>query len=110
MTTEELELIEDSNREAKLAIAKGEAFKRLLDNEDYLLVISNGYIKEYAKDLGIAIATNTGAYDIDRMIEDLKGINAFVGYGFKVASAHMAAEQDLIENAKYVAESTEVEE
>jgi hypothetical protein len=110
MTTEELELIEDSNKEAKEAIALGEAFKRLLENEDYQKVISNGYIKDYAKELGMAIAMNTGAYDTDKMIEDLKGINAFVGYGFKVANAHMAAEQDLIENARYVAETTEVEE
>jgi len=110
MTNEELELIEDSNKAAKEAVAKGEAFKRLLENEDYQLIVSNGYIKEYAKELGLAIAMNTGAYDTDKMIEDLKSINSFVGYGFKVANAHMAAEQDLVQNARYVAESTEVEE
>ena len=110
MTQEELELLEVSNQAAKVAIAKGEAFKRLLKNDDYKLVISEGYFKEYAKDLGTAIASNTGAYDTESLIEDLKAINGLVKYGFMVASAHDAAEADLAHNEQYVANSTKEEE
>ena len=91
MTQEELTEVEAQMDEAKLAVKKGEAFKRLLANEDYQLVISEGYVKEYAKELGEAIATNTGQFDEPRLISNLKGINGFVEYGFKVAQNHNAA-------------------
>ena len=49
MTNEELELIEDSNKAAKEAVAKGEAFKRLLENEDYQLIVSTDISKSMLK-------------------------------------------------------------
>ena len=110
MTQEELENIEVSNEEAKLAVAKGEAFKRLLENPDYKLVISQGYVKEYAKDIAIAISMNVGEYDTDELVEELKSINGLIRYGFKVANAHNAAEIDLRNNANFVANSTKEEE
>ena len=110
MTQEELENIEVSNEAAKQAVAKGEAFKRLLENDDYKLVISEGYVKEHAKELAVAIAMNVGDYDEEELISALKSINGLIQYGFKVAAAHNAAEIDLRNNAAYVANSTKEEE
>lgn len=109
MTHEELEQIEISNEYAKKAVNKGEALKRLLDNEDYKLIIVDGYMQQYAQDLGTAIATNTGAYDTEKLVENLKGINTFVGYTFRVANAHADALQTLHDNEMFIASKTEQE-
>jgi len=106
MTAEEIEQIEISNQEAKKAIEKGEALKRLLENPDYKLIIAEGFMQEYPKELGLAIAGNTGAYDTDALVELLKGINTIVGYTFQVASNHMAAEQTIRDNEEYIAQQT----
>lgn len=105
MTTEELDLIEVSNKEAKEAVAKGDALKRLMENEDYKLIIMDGYMDEYPKLLGTAIAKNTGEYDTDKLVDILKSINSFVGYTFQVSSNYHAALQTLADNAEYVANS-----
>lgn len=105
MTTEELELIEVSNKAAKEAVAKGEALKRLLENEDYKMIVVDGYTNEYPKALGEAIAKNTGEYDTDKLIDILKSINGFVGYTFQVSGNYHAALQTLADNADYVANS-----
>ncbi len=104
MKQEELDQLEVSNNMAKIAIAKGEALKRLLDNPDYKLVISNGYFKELPEEIAVAIANNTGGYDTDKLIEMLTQINGLKMYEFKVASNHSAALQTLEDNAEYVAE------
>ena len=111
MTNEELELIEVSNKEAQAAIDKGEALKRLLANPDYKLIVSEGFMKDYPKELGEAIATNTGAYDTDKLVELLKGVNSFIGYTFQVAQNSMAGEQTIRDNEAFIAqEATEEEE
>jgi len=110
MTTEELEQIEDSTRAAKVAVERGEAFKRLLANEDYALVITQGYIQNHAAELGKSIALNTGAYDTNKLIEDLKGINSLVGYGFKISGAYHAALQTIQDNEEFIASGSNVEE
>lgn len=110
MTQEELEQIEISNEEAKVAIKKGEAFKRLLANPDYQLFITQGYLDEYPKELGSALAKNTGAYDDDQLVLALKGTNQFIKYGFRVANAHQAAIQTITDNDAYIAEQEPEEE
>jgi len=110
MTTEEIELIEISNKEAQVAIDKGEALKRLLENPDYQLIVAEGFLKDYPKELGEAIATNTGAYDSDKLVELLKGINSFVGYTFQIAQNSMAGEQTIHDNELYVAQEAQEEE
>ena len=110
MTNEELELIEGSNAEALVAVNKGEALKRLLENPDYQLIVSNGFMKDYPRELGEAIATNTGAYDSDKLVELLKGINSFIGYTFQVAQNSMAGEQTIRDNEEYVAKQTAEDE
>lgn len=107
LTQEQLDNIELDNAEAREAITKGKAFEKLLNSDDYKLVISDGFLKEYPKELAVAIATNTGAYDTDALVEELKGINALVSYGFRVAGAHKAAEQTLADNAKLIASQDE---
>ena len=97
MTTEELELIEVSNIAAKEAVVKGEALKRLLENEDYKMIVVDGYTSEYPKALG--------EYDTDKLVDILKSINGFVGYTFQVSSNYHAALQTLADNADYVANS-----
>ena len=86
MTNEELEVIEAQKQEAKAAIEKGEALKRLLDNDDYKLIVQQGFIEDYAKELGQAIASNTGQYDSDKLVANLRGIGAFTGYAFQVGA------------------------
>jgi hypothetical protein len=110
MTQEELAQVEAQMDEAKLAIKQGEAFKRLLQNEDYQLMISEGYVKDYAKELGEAIAGNTGQYDEARLISNLKGINGFVEYGFKVATNHTAALETVAGLENYIAEQASEDE
>lgn len=105
MTTEELDQIEVSNKAAKVAVAKGEALKRMMETDDYKLIIKEGYLNEYAKDLGISIARNTGAFEPEKLFESLKGINTFVGYTFQVAGNYHAAVKELADNAAYVANS-----
>lgn len=105
MTTEELELIEVSNVAAKEAVAKGEALKRLMDSEDYKMIIMDGYLSSYPEALGKSIAGNTGAYDTDKLVDNLKGINTFVGYTFQVGANYNAGLQTLADNAAYVANS-----
>ena len=107
ITQEELDEIEISNQYAKEAVEKGEALKRLLENEDYKLVISEGYMKSYPQDLGLAIASNTGAYDTDRLLKDLNGINSFVSYIFRISNMYDEARQTLKDNEDYIAENSE---
>ena len=89
---------------------KSEAFKRLLKTDDYQLVISDGFLGEYPKELGVAIATDTGEYDVDALQKALSGINAFVQYGFRVAMTGTAAEQTLADNEALIAASVNDEE
>ena len=109
ITPEELEQIEISNEESKLAIKKGEAFQRLLANPDYQLVITEGYLEEFPKELGSNIAKNTGAYDDDKLVLALKATNQFIQYGFRVAGNHQAAIQTIADNDAYVASQAEEE-
>ena len=109
MTNEEIESIEISRYNATLAVAKGEALKRLLDNPDYKLVISEGFFKEYPTEIALAIAGNTGAYDADALAEQLKGINVLKGYEFRVAGNHDAGLQDLKAIEDYIAKSVQDE-
>ena len=109
MTNEEIEQIEISKAEAEKAISKGEALKRLLSNPDYKLVISDGFFKDYATELGLAIANNTGAYNADILAEHLKGINILKGYEFKIAGNHDAGIQDLKAIEEYIAQSVDKE-
>lgn len=109
MTQEQLDKLEVDNNEAKAAIEVGEAFKRMMATDDYKLVIAKGYVLDYAKELGEAIATNTGAYDEAQLVSQLKGINGFIQYGFKIANNHMAGEQTLAANEAFVASQDEEE-
>lgn len=110
LTDEQLESIEAQNELAKEVVAKGEAFKRLLENDDYKLIIMEGYLHEHPKTVGEAIATNTGEYDEDQLIIDLKATNSFIRYGIQLAQAHMGAEQTLRSNAEVIANQSEDEE
>lgn len=105
ISQEELEQIETSNKAALEAIKKGEALKRLLESDDYKLVFTEGYLNEYASNLGKAIARNTGQYDSDKLIENLKGINTFIGYTFAISNAYLQAEQTLRDNEAYISKS-----
>ena len=97
MTNEEIEQLEISKKQAQSLINKGEALKRLLKNPDYILVISEGYFKEYPKEIAEAIANNTGAYDADVLCSHLKSINTLKGYEFRVAGNDDRGVQELLE-------------
>ena len=106
MTNEEIQKIESQKEEAELAIKKGEALKRLRDNADYQLVIQEGYLSDYPKELAEAIAKNTGAYDTDKLVTLLRGTNGLVGYQFQVGANYNAALQTL-DSLKELIESEE---
>ena len=105
MTAEEIEQIEISKELANKAIAKGEALKRLLSNPDYISVISEGFFKEYPRELAEAIANNTGSYDTNVLIKNLESINTLKGYEFRVANNYSAGIQSLNEIEEYIANS-----
>ena len=105
MTHEEIEQIEISKAEAEKAISKGEALKRLLKNPDYILVISEGYFKEYPREIAEAIANNTGAYDADVLCSHLKSINTLKGYEFRVAGNYDRGVQELLDIENTIASS-----
>lgn len=105
-----LEEIEISNALALEAKETGEALQRLLNNEDYQKIIVKGYLSKYPKDLGEAIANNTGAYDSDKLFLNMKGINTFIGYTFSIGNAYNAAIQTLVDNEEYIANSVNSEE
>jgi len=110
MDKKTLEEIAAENKVATITVEIGEALKRLMDNPDYKKVITEGYLANYPKELGIAIAKNTGGYNTDILVENLKGINTFVGYTFQVAANHTAAEKTLIDNAKFMDQDGESDE
>lgn len=101
---QEIAQIQEMNSEAKVAIARNDAYKRLLDNADYKLIILDGYCKQYPKELAEAIVGNTGAYDTDTLVENLKAINTFHGYGFQIINTASAAEQALVSNQQFLDE------
>ena len=105
MTNEEIEQIEISKENAKKTIAKGEALKRLLANNDYKEIISDGFFKDYATQIALAIANNTGAYNAETLCKSLEGINVLKGYEFSIANNYEAALQDLIDLDNYIANS-----
>lgn len=107
LTQEQLDSIELENEEAGEAIVIGEAFKKLIATDEYKLVIAKGYLVDYPAEIGKTIATNTGAYDEDALISDLKGTNGFIKYGFKIAGNHIAAMQTLAANSDLVASQEE---
>lgn len=109
MNQEELNLIEAQMNEAKEDIKVGEAFQRLLSNDDYKLVYSEGYLGSYPKELGEAIATNTGAYDPEKLHKDLDGINTFIGYGFQIAGNHKAGIETVSGLEEHIKNSVEGE-
>jgi len=97
-----IEEIQKLNADAKVAIKRGEAYKRLLDNPDFIEIIREGYCKRYPEELALAVAGNTGAYDTEALIESLKGINGFNAYGFQIVNTAQAGEQALIVNQEYL--------
>ena len=103
---EEIEKIEISNKIAIEVVRKGEALQRLLENPDYKLIIREGFFKEYPEKLGVAIATNTGAYDESKLFEHLKGINTLIGFEKQIALNHEVATQELIDNEELLANIT----
>ena len=105
MTNEEIEYLEISKKQAQSLIDKGEALKRLLKNPDYILVISEGYFKEYPKEIAEAIANNTGAYDADVLCFLLKSINTLKGYEFRVAGNYDRGVQELLDIENTIAGS-----
>ena len=105
MTNEEIEYLEISKKQAQSLINKGEALKRLLKNPDYILVISEGYFKEYPREIAEAIANNTGAYDADVLCSHLKSINTLKGYEFRVAGNYDRGVQELLDIENTIASS-----
>ena len=105
MTNEEIDYLEISKKHAQALINKGEALKRLLKNPDYILVISEGYFKEYPREIAEAIANNTGAYDADVLCSHLKSINTLKGYEFRVAGNYDRGVQELLDIENTIAGS-----
>ena len=105
MTNEEIEQLEISKKQAQSLINKGEALKKLLKNPNYILVISEGYFKEYPKEIAEAIANNTGAYDADVLCSHLKSINTLKGYEFRVAGNYDRGVQELLDIENTIASS-----
>lgn len=93
LTVEQLDQLELQKEEAQKQLQIGEAHQRLLANPDYKLVIAEGFLTEYPKDLGLAIAKNTGAYNADELANILKGINTLVGYNAQLALNYQTAVQ-----------------
>ena len=105
MTNEEIEQLEISKKQAQSLINKGEALKRLLQNPDYILVISEGYFKEYPREIAEAVANNTGGYDSDKLIENLRSINNLKGSEVMISAQSDAGIQTLQEIEDYIANS-----
>ena len=68
-------------------------------------IISEGFFKDYATQLAIAVANNTGAYDATALCKSLEGINVLKGYEFKIANNYEAALQDLVDLDNLIANS-----
>lgn len=88
---------------ADKAIARGDALKRLESNDDYILVIKNGYQKAYSVEIAEAISSNTGGYDEDALIEDLKAIKGLIPYLIGIVNSADAGAQSLVANDAYLA-------
>jgi len=98
-----VEQIAEMKIEATKAIEKGKAYKRLRDNPDFQLVYLEGYCKEYPRELAEAISENTGAYDETQLITDLKSVNTFNTYSFRIIATADAGEISIMENEALLA-------
>lgn len=95
--------IASMNTEAELAIKRSEKLARLELNQDYIDIIKVGYQREYSKEIAEAIATNTGGYDEDALIEELKAIKYLVPYLLGIVNAGDAGRTALEHNAHFLA-------
>lgn len=95
------ELMQDKERYTTF-VEKGEALKRLLENPDYQLIIGEGFFVEYAKEIAVGVAKNTGAYDPDILCGNLKGINTLHGYLHRVGFNHENAVIGIQEIEDYI--------
>ena len=99
-----VEQVEEMKVLAEVAISKNEDLKWLQEQPQFQRIINEGYFKEYPREIADAIATNTGGYDEEALLEDLKAIKHLAPYFFKIVSAGDAAEQSLIDNQRTLSE------
>ena len=115
-STTTVEQIELDNIKAQAAVKVGEALNRLWTGEeekgDFTMVIKELYLKEYPIEIAEAIASNTGAYDEDKLIINLKGVNSLQGFFSRIGQMYNAGLQTLNDNAELLAtmSSEEAEE
>lgn len=95
LTDTQIEGLELQKEEALKAKNLGEALMRLKGNPDYQLLIEDTFLVQYPRDIADAIAKNTGAYDTDSLVGNLKAINTFVGFTMKIGNDYGIAVQDI---------------
>ena len=96
--TQAIEEVATMNALAEAAVAKGEAYKRLLSNPDYQLVIQEGYYSEYPKEAAENLAKNTGAYDDDALVRAIKAPQELSIYTFGIIAVADAGEAAIEHN------------
>ena len=109
LTDTQIEGLELQKEEALKAKNIGEALMRLKGNPDYQLLIEDTFLVQYPRDIADAIAKNTGAYDTDVLVGNLKAINTFVGFTMKIGNDYGIAIQD-IEQINQLLESNDLDE
>ena len=95
LTKEQVENLELQREEATVAKERGEALQRLKGNADYQLIVESLFLQEYPRDMADAIVKNTGAYDADKLAENIKAINTYVGFTMKIGSDYTIAISDI---------------
>ena len=93
----DLNVAQEQLTQAEAMIKVGEAHKKFRESEGYDLIIAQKFLVELPEEIGVNVAKNTGAFDTDRMLDMLKGINAFVQFEHKLAHEYNVAVQDKID-------------
>lgn len=115
MTVEEydeaVEQVQEMKVLAENAIARSADLKWLYEQEQFQRIMIEGYCKEYPKEIAEAIATNTGGYDEDALIADLKAVKHLTPYFIGITNAAEEGERSILSNAQTLAEmAAELEE
>ena len=71
-------------------------------NPDYQLIIKQKFLEEYPREMADAIVKNTGAYDSNRLAENIKSINVFVGFTMKIGADYNHAVEDITKIDAYL--------
>ena len=71
------EEIDKARANAEPAVKLAEAVKRLLENEDFKVVVAKSYFEDEMKKLALTISMNSNEELVKRAVVHLKGIHSF---------------------------------